>query len=159
MRRRWMLLGGAALVAAAAVPGVAIAATGSFGSSVDQQSAAWRVGTISTRSTTFQLVPGLGKRICARGEVSATVSLEGEGAPMGVLVRMDDGPTLRPDAIRFTPAGGIDTTSFTFFINAQPFEANDNHFFQVEWRSPFAKTTSLLEASMNLVYAKGTLSC
>ncbi|HET9091088.1 MAG TPA: hypothetical protein VFN50_01680 [Acidimicrobiales bacterium] len=78
---------------------------------------------------------------------------------MGVLVRMDGGPTMRPDAVRFTPAGGIDTTSFTFLISAQPFEANDNHYFEVEWRSPFQRTTTLIEATMNLVYAEGTLAC
>ncbi len=62
MRRRWVPVSLAALLAAVAVPSVALATTGTLSSTVDLQSAAWRLGAISTTSSTFQPVPGLNKR-------------------------------------------------------------------------------------------------
>ena len=78
---------------------------------------------------------------------------------MGIRVLIDDGPTVKPGAIRFTPNGAIDMASFTFFWNTAPFEANDHHYFQVWWRSPFGVTTMLVKATMNLVYQEGTHAC
>lgn len=142
------------------VPVVVLAATsGTMSSQVNRQLGVWRNSPISTTSMSFRSVPGLGARICATGEVSVTVSLEGTGGPMGVLVLVDNGPTSAPGAVRFMPKGDADSASFTFFQNTSAFEANDHHFFDVEWRSPFGAKTTLLEATMNLVYQKGTHAC
>jgi len=98
-------------------------------------------------------------RICSIGEVSATVSLEGGGGPMGVRVVVDDGPTAQPGAVRFAPNGVADTASLTFLVNTGTFEGYDGHYLQVWWRSPFGAKTTLLKATMNLVYQEGSHRC
>jgi hypothetical protein len=158
--KRWIVPVLAAAVVAVMVPVVALAASsGTTSSQVNRQLGVWRNSPISTTSTSFQALSGLGAKICSTGEVSVTVSLDGTGAPMGLRVLVNYGATMEPGAIRFAPQGAADTTSFTFVQNTQPFEANDNHYFDLEWRSPFGGKTTLLEATMNLVYQQGTHAC
>jgi len=40
-----------------------------------------------------------------------------------------------------------------------PFEANDHHTFDVEWRSPTGAKTTLERGTFNLQYERGTQSC
>jgi len=40
-----------------------------------------------------------------------------------------------------------------------PFEANDNHSFDVEWRSPTGTATTLERGTFNLQYQRGTQQC
>jgi hypothetical protein len=81
------------------------------------------------------------------------------GAPAGFQIRVDGGPLMQPGAIRFVPAGALDSSSFTYLVSVGPFENNDHHVFDVEWRSPFGKTTTLQKATLNLQYQHGTHSC
>jgi hypothetical protein len=157
--KRWIgFLAGAALLVT--IPTAVLASAGSTSSPVNRQQGVWLIGQISTSSKSFEAIPGLQTKVCAGdGEVSATVSLEGTGAPMGVLVRVDYGAVMQPGAIRFAPAGAADSTSFTFLVSHETFEGYDNAFFEVEWRSPSGAKTTLQRASMNLVYAEGTHNC
>jgi hypothetical protein len=165
--RKWLVVV-AALVLGVAVPVVAVAATtapaartatGSFRSALNEQKAFWRAGRITTTSKTFHVVPGLHGTICAEGEVSGTLSVQGTGAPMGLLILQDFGPTMKPGPIRFTLSGAADSTSFTFVTNTSTFEANDDHQFDVEWRSPTGAKTTLIGATLNLQYQAGTHTC
>jgi hypothetical protein len=49
--------------------------------------------------------------------------------------------------------------AFTFVQNVGPFEANDHHVFDVEWRSPTRRTTTLERGTFNLQYQRGTHRC
>jgi hypothetical protein len=78
---------------------------------------------------------------------------------MDLQVRQDDGAILAPGAVLFVPELTGYSTSFTFLARVQPFEANDHHYFQVEWRSPTGGRASILGATMNLIYQKGSHAC
>jgi hypothetical protein len=104
-------------------------------------------------------VPSLRANVCAIGEVSVTVSLSGVGAPMLVQVHQDDGPVIAPGVVTFAPEVSGYSASFTFLARVQPFEANDHHYFQVEWLSPTGGLTTLLATTMNLVYQQGSDAC
>jgi len=60
---------------------------------------------------------------------------------------------------RLVPAGPHDSFSFTFVNSVGPFEANDNHSFDVEWRSPTGAATTLERGTFNLRYQRGTQQC
>jgi hypothetical protein len=159
--KRWIVLA-VVMAALVSIPTAVLASTGSTGSAgspVNLQQGVWRVGNLSTMSTSFQPVAGLSAKICALGEVSATVSLVGAGAPMGVLIQVGGVVPMEPGAMRFAPQGTADSTSFTFVWNAQPDEGYDNHIFDLEWRSPSGARSTLQRATMNLVYQKGTHLC
>jgi len=141
------------------IPAVALAASQALNSNVDRQVGVWRSAPISTTSRSFVPIAKLGARICATGEVSATVSLEGNGRPMDVRVLVDYGATIQPGPIRFVPVGSADSASFTFMEGVGTFEGYDGHSFTVEWRSPSGAKTTLQKATMNLVYQEGTHHC
>jgi len=142
------------------VPAAVLAASGGASSSLDLQASKVTTSTASTASRTFHPVPGLsGLNICALHQVTATLSVELTGAPAGFQVRVDGGGTMPPGAIRFVPAGPHDSFSFTFVRGVGPFEANDHHVFDVEWRSPAGAATTLERGTFNLQYERGTQSC
>jgi hypothetical protein len=149
-----ILLAGAGVGASQASPG-----SGSMSSSVNRQLGVWRSVPASTTSQSFHAVPSLRASVCAIGEVAVTVSLSGAGAPMLVQVRQDGGRVLAPGAVRFAPGVSGRSGAFTFLARTQPFEANDHHLFQVEWRSPTGATTTLLAETMNLTYQRGSQGC
>jgi hypothetical protein len=60
-------------------------------------------------------------------QVTATLSVELDGAPAAFQIRVDDDGLMRPRAVRFAPAGPHDSFAFTFVQNVGPFEANDHH--------------------------------
>jgi hypothetical protein len=142
------------------VPTVVLAATGGSSSSLDLQASRFTTTSVTTSSKTFQAIPGLsGLNVCALHQVTAALSVELNGAPAGFLIRIDGGATMQPGAIRFVPAGPHDSFSFTFVNSVGPFEANDHHVFDVEWRSPTGAATTLERGTFNLQYQRGTQSC
>lgn len=157
--RKWLtpLVG---LAVGVAIPLAAYGASGASSSSLDQQSSRWTTDPITTTSRTFHVVPALsGTIICAEDQVTATLSVQGSDAPMGLQIRVDGGALMEPLAVRFSPNGSFDSTSFTFVIAVGTFEADDHHAFQVEWRSPTGAATSLLKGDLNLQYQTGTHGC
>jgi hypothetical protein len=142
------------------VPAVVLAASGGTNSSLDLQRSRFTTTTATTSSRTFQPIPGLsGLNICALNQVTATLSAELNGAPAGFQIRIDGAGTMQPGAVRLVPAGPHDSFSFTFVNSVAPFEANDNHSFDVEWRSPTGTATTLERGTFNLQYQRGTQQC
>jgi hypothetical protein len=142
------------------VPAVVLAASGGTNSSLDLQRSKFTTTTATTSSRTFQPIPGLsGLNICALNQVTATLSVELNGAPAGFQIRIDAAGTMQPGAVRLVPAGPHDSFSFTFVNSVAPFEANDNHSFDVEWRSPTGSATTLERGTFNLQYQRGTQQC
>lgn len=142
------------------VPAVVLAASGGTNSSLDLQRSRFTTTTATTSSRTFQPIPGLsGLNICALNQVTATLSVELNGAPAGFQIRIDGAGTMQPGAVRLVPAGPHDSFSFTFVNSVAPFEANDNHSFDVEWRSPTGTATTLERGTFNLQYQRGTQQC
>jgi len=158
MRRTFIIF--LAAVAVLGVPTVVLAASGGSSSSLDLQASKFTTTTATTSGKTFRPIPGLsGLTICALHQATATLSVELNGAPAGFQIRIDGGGTMSPGAVRFVPAGPHDSFSFTFVQNVGPFEANDNHSFDVEWRSPTGAATTLERGTFNLQYQRGTQSC
>jgi hypothetical protein len=157
---RKMLIPIVAVAAVLGVPAAVLAASGGASSSLDLQASKSTTSTATTSSKTFHPIPGLsGLTICALDQVTATLSVELNGAPAGFQIRVDGGGTMSPGGVRFVPAGPHDSASFTFIEGVGPFEANDNHAFDVEWRSPTGAATTLERGTFNLQYQHGTQSC
>jgi len=149
-----------AVAAVLGVPVAVLAASGGSSSSLDLQASRFTTTTATTSSKTFTIVPGLrGLTICALNQVTATLSVELNGAPAAFQIRVDGGGTMSPGAMRFVPAGAHDSFSFTFVQSVGPFETNDNHGFDVEWRSPSGAKTTLERGTFNLQYQQGTQAC
>jgi hypothetical protein len=160
MRKFTLLIPAVALALAVGVPTAVLAASGGANSELDLQASKFTTTTQTTSSTTFRAVGGLsGLTICALHQVTVTVSVELTGAPASVQVRQDGGPVIKPGAVRFVPVGPHDSFSFTFLANVFPFEANDHHVFDVEWRSPTGRSVTLERGTLNLQYQKGTQGC
>ena len=158
MRKILIVIVAAAVVLG--VPAVVLAASGGANSSLDLQRSRFTTTTATTSSRTFQPIPGLsGLNICALNQVTATLSVELNGAPAGFQIRIDAAGTMQPGAVRLVPAGPHDSFSFTVVNNVAPFEANDNHSFDVEWRSPTGTATTLERGTFNLQYQRGTQQC
>jgi hypothetical protein len=120
-----------------------------------QLATTWRTTPISTSSPTFHRVLGLGGRYCALGAVSLRLSASVTGAPASFEVLIDYGPTATPGVVTFAPT----ITSFTFLSSARPFEANDHHLYQIWWRSPTGRTTTLRFATFEALFQKRTKAC
>ena len=151
------------IVAAAgvlAIPVAVMAASGGTSSSLDLQASKFTTSTATTSSKTFHTIPGLsGLTICALHQVTATLSVQLNGAPAGFQIRLDGGGIMQPGTIRFVPAGAHDSFSFAFVNSVGPFEADDHHSFDVEWRSPTGAATTLERGTVNLQYEHGTQNC
>jgi hypothetical protein len=153
----------AALVAVAVIVAAAMAATGRLGAHVDRQRAAWRTGEVSTSGASWQTIPGLSfsraRRICAVNEVSATVSLTLEGAPVLVRVRMANAAverTMSPGPARFVPGPQRTSHAYTFVGQASGFEADDRQVVRVQWRSVTGAPVTLSRGDVNLLFERGT---
>src|SRR5438105_3855469 len=93
-------------VLVASAPLAVMAASGRAGGGLDRQRFGFTRGVITTRSTTFHNVPGATTGvICARGPLSAAVSVTTSGGAFALLVRVDDGPFLHPEASSDNPFG------------------------------------------------------
>jgi hypothetical protein len=160
MRKIKILIAMMALTVAVGIPTAVMAASGSASSALDLQAAKFTTTTQTTSSTTFRAINGLsGLTICALHQVTGTLSAQLKGAPAGFQIRFDGGPIMQPGAIRFVPAADFDSNSFTFVTSVGPFEASDVHAFDVEWRSPTGKSTTLTLGTFNLQYQEGTQGC
>jgi hypothetical protein len=147
----------AVLLAVVAVPVAVLAAGGVLSSDVNRQKARWTTTSVSTSSTEWRNVPGLGRLTADTiDEVSATLSVTLQGAPVRFRVVIDtpEAP-MRPGSVRFAPKG-IESFSFTFVRDTLPFEGDDTHVFSVQWRSPSGGQVTLLNGVLNLIFELGT---
>lgn len=158
MRRAFVLVSVVLVVAVAA--GVALAASGAFGGALDRQSARWKTTNARTSSTEWRNVPGLRINRCTRNQVTAMVSVTVAGAPVQFRVVVDGVPEapMKPGAARFVPSG-TESFSYTFVGRTAPFEADDSHSFDVQWRSPSGQPVTLRSGVLNILFQKGTQGC
>ncbi len=140
-------------------PGATSASIGAGGatSQPNHLATTWRSTSLTTTSRSFHQVPGLGGRYCARGALTLTFSASVAGASAAFEVLIDDGPRADPGIVTFSPSNAA--ASFTFVANAQPFEANDHHVYQVWWRSPSGRATTVRVATLTALYQLGTKTC
>ncbi len=143
---------GAALLA---IPLTVLAARSSLSSKLDHQTGVVRSGRVSTSSSAWRATPGLHLTVCARNEVSATLSVTVAGAPVRFRVLSDNVPTVSPSRVLFDPTRRQRSFSFTFLARTGTFEGSDAHSFGVQWRSPTGKAVRLYGGTFNLVYHRG----
>ena len=157
---RRSLVGLATATAVAVVPLAVLAATGAFNGALDQQTARWTTTPVSTSSTAWRNVPGLKITRCTLDQVTAMLNVKVRGAPVLFRVVIDDVPEapMLPESARFVPSG-TESFSHAFVRNTGPFEANDNHQFRAQWRSPTGNRVTLREGMLNLLFEEGTQAC
>ncbi|HYY76048.1 MAG TPA: hypothetical protein VE644_06995 [Gaiellaceae bacterium] len=157
-RRSLVFLG--VLVLLAAVPVAVLAGRGAFGGALERQSAKWTTTSVSTSSTAWRNVPGLSLTRCTVHQVSAMVSVTVRGAPVRFRVIIDGVPEapMKPGSARFVPEGS-ESFSYTFVGRTAPFEADDTHVFNVQWRSPTGRRVTLQRGDLNLLFERGTQGC
>jgi hypothetical protein len=144
----------------AAVPLAVLAATGSFGGQLDRQRARWTTTSATTSSTAWRNVPNLAITRCTLNQVTAMLSVTVRGAPVRFRVIIDGVPEapMRPFSARFVPTG-TESFAYTFVGNTGPFEADDTHRFNVQWRSPSGAPVTLQQGALNLLFQQGTQGC
>ena len=157
-RKVFAAVGVAAL--AVAVPFAVFAATGREDGDLDRQTAKWRTTDVTTSSMEWRNVPGLSRTRCTRDQVTAMVSVTVEGGPVRFRVIPDGIPEapFKPTSARFVPSD-VESFTFTFVGNTLPFEADDTHSFNVQWRSPTGVPVTLVNGVLNLLYEQGTRGC
>jgi hypothetical protein len=155
-----VLIAVAVAVVAAAIPLAVIAAGGTFSGALDNQRARWTTNQATTSRTAWRNVPGLAITRCTLNQVTATVSVTVSGAPVRFRALIDgvgEAP-MKPTSARFVP-NGRESFSFTFVGNTGPFEADDTHSFNVQWRSPSGNRVTLHQGALNVLYQNGTQGC
>ena len=153
MRTRLIVVA-ATVAALVTVPLVVIASTGGGGGRLDHQRFKFRTGDITTTSKVLHDVPGLSAiLVCARGGVSAAVSVTAQGAPFALTVRIDDGPMMHPGVVRFPR--GTNSAAYTWVRSVGPFEANDGHSFAVQWKSMTGAPVTMHKATVDLLFQDG----
>ena len=160
LSRRRVLAVLAVLAAAALVPLAVLAATGTLGGDLDQQTAKWTTSNETTSSMNWRDVPGLGRTACTVDQVTAILSVTVKGGPVRFRLVADDVPEapFLPGSARFVPTG-TESFSYTFVGNTAPFEADDSHRFNVQWRSPSGDPIDLENGALTLLYERGTQGC
>jgi hypothetical protein len=158
-RRRILVVVGVVAVAVGVALGV-LAATGEMSGDLDRQAARWRTTPITTSSTEWENVPGLARTRCTRDQVTAMVSVTVEGGPVAFRVVPDGVPEapFRPGSARFVP-DGVESFSYNFVGNTHPFEADDTHRFDVQWRSPDGVPVTLRRGVLDILYEQGRQGC
>jgi hypothetical protein len=149
-----------ALVILAAVPAAVLAATGVFGSDLDHQASRWTTTAATTSSKSWRNVPRLVLVRCTLHQVTASVSVTVSGAPVEFRVIIDsvtEAP-MKPGPARFVPSGS-ESFSYDFVGRTGPFEADDSHAFNVQWRSPTGGAVTLRRGVLNLLFQNGTQGC
>jgi hypothetical protein len=157
MRKLFLVLG---LILVVAIPAAVMAASGTFGSALDRQASRWTTTPATTSSTAWRRVPGLSLTRCTLNQVTATLSVTVRGAPVafrGVIDGVPEAP-MRPGSARFVP-DGTESFSYTFVARTAPFEADDTHRFDMQWRSPTGAPVTLRRGALNLLYQRGTQGC
>jgi hypothetical protein len=156
MRKWFAVLVALAVGMLVAVPVTVLAVTGGFQGALDRQVAVFRSDPVSTSSPEWTDIPGLRTpTICAIDEVSATVSISVNGAPVSIRVQQDSGPLLQPVVAYFDPGSGTTSFSYTFVGNGAEFERNDNHVFSAQWRSSTGGVVTLNRGDMNVLFDRG----
>lgn len=158
MRKLVLVVAGVLL--AVAIPAAVIAASGTFGSALDRQAAKWTTTPATTSSTAWRRVPGLSLTRCTLNQVTATISVTVSGAPVsfrGVIDGVPEAP-MRPGPARFVP-NGTESFSYSFVHRTAPFEADDTHRFDVQWRSASGTPVTLRRGALNLLFQRGTQGC
>ena len=56
---------------------------------------------------------------------------------------------MKPGVVRFVPSG-TESVTYTFVANTGPFEADDDHRFDLQWQSPTGTTITLHAGAVNL---------
>jgi hypothetical protein len=158
-RRRLFLLLGVSLLTVTA-PVAVIAANRSFNGAAERQSAKWTTNGATISGTNWRNVPGLGVTKCTLNEVSETATLTVSGGPVRFRAVIDGVPEapMKPGVLRFVP-NGTESVTYTFVANTGPFEADDDHRFDLQWQSPTGATITLHAGAVNLVFQKGTQGC
>jgi hypothetical protein len=149
-----------ALVLLALPVGVFAAVNHNFGGAAERQSAKWTTNGGTTSGTSWHNVPGLGITKCTLHEVSETATLTVSGGPVRFRVVTDGVPEapMKPGVVRFVP-NGKESVTYTFVGNTAPFEADDDHRFDLQWQSPTGATITLHAGVVNLVFQRGTQGC
>ena len=154
----FLLLGVSLLTVAA--PVAVIAANQNFNGAAERQSAKWTSNGATISGRSWHNVPGLGVTKCTRNEVSETATLTVSGGPVRFRAVIDGVPEapMKPGALRFVPHGK-ESVTYTFVANTGPFEADDDHRFDLQWQSPTGATITLHAGAVNLVFQRGTQGC
>jgi hypothetical protein len=150
-----------AAVALIAIPAAVIAASGTFGGALDRQAARWTTTAVTTSSTDWRNVPRLRITRCTRNQVTAMLSVTVTGdAPVMFRAIIDGVPEapMRPGPARFVP-DGTESFSFDFVGRTAPFEADDTHSFNIQWRSPSGAAVTLERAVLNVLFQNGAQGC
>jgi hypothetical protein len=148
--RRWLVVGGI-LVAAVGIPVVAVAATSGGTSPINCQSTQWRTTPVSTSSSGFSTISGLGINLSSIYPMTITVSgVVGGGQPVSFRV-LDDwvagNKVSPPGVIPFaTPASGSSAFSFTW-TDPGGSAALRGHSLNVQWRRTSSSGTASLSAA------------
>ena len=157
---RKLLVVGGVVVLLAATPVAVLAARGVFGGELERQSAVWTTTAATTSGIAWRNVPGLALTRCSDNQVTAMVSVTVSGAPVLFRVVIDGVPEapMKPGSARFVPSGS-ESFSFTFVGRVAPFEADDTHKYNVQWRSGSGAPVTLHRGVLNLLYERGTQGC
>jgi hypothetical protein len=158
-RRRLLLLLGVSLLIVAA-PITVFAANQNFNGAAERQSAKWKTSSASISGTRWRDVPGLGITKCTLHEVSETATLTVSGGPVKFRAVIDGVPEapMKPGIVRFVPSGK-ESVTYAFVANTAPFEADDDHRFDLQWKSPTGASITLHAGAVNLVFQRGTQGC
>ena len=156
--RLFLLLGVSLLIVAA--PVAVIAANQNINGAAERQSAKWTTNGGTTSGTAWRNVPGLGVTKCTLNLVSETATLTVSGGPVRFRVVTDGVPEapMKPGVVRFVPSG-TESVTYTFVANTAPFEADDDHRFDLQWKSPTGASITLHAGAVNLVFQRGTQGC
>jgi hypothetical protein len=151
---------GAAAALLAATPVAVLAARNVFGGELERQSAVRMTTSATASGTAWANVPGLALTRCSLNQVTAIISVTASGAPVLFRVVIDGVPEapMRPGSARFVPSGS-ESFSFTFVGHVAPFEADDTHKFNVQWRSESGAPVTLHRGVLNLLYERGSQGC
>ena len=157
-RRLFLLLGVSLLIVAA--PVAVFAANHNFNGAAERQSAKWTTSGGSISGTRWHNVPGVGITRCTVREVTETATLTVSGGPVRFRAVIDGVPEapMKPGIVRFVPHGK-ESVTYTFVANTGPFEADDDHRFDLQWQSPSGSTIRLHRGAVNLVFQAGTQNC
>jgi hypothetical protein len=158
--RRRLLIAFGALALLVVPAGVFAAVNHNFSGDAERQAAKWRTAGASTSGTGWHNVPGLGMTKCTVREVSETATLTVSGGPVRFRAVVDsvfEAP-MKPGIVRFVP-NGKETVTYTFVGNTGPFEADDDHRFEIQWQSPTGAPITLHSGVVNLVFQRGTQNC
>jgi len=158
--KRRLLIAFAALVLLVLPVGVFAAVSHNFSGAAERQVAKWRTADRSISGTGWHTISGLGMTRCTVREVSETATLTVSGGPVRFRAVIDGVPEapMKPGVVRFVP-NGKESVTYTFVGNTAPFEADDDHRFDIQWQSPTGAPIKLHAGVVNLVFQKGTQSC